>query len=232
MQAVRGHRDDESSGPFRAGQSATVRSASSATNHGDSGATVPRDRGIFPESLHTRVTGLDVGTVVHLPPEPVYDFLVDFPQYGDYSEYLESVERRGDGSTGTAYDITVAWWRLRHTVRSEVTAVHPPERIEWRVTDPVDAHGAWVLDPVPDRAPASAEMATAVTLEIRYEPASVGTGALDLPPFVSADLVLDRVRPTLQREAEAVVERVVEDLEGAPRPVDLEVGRAAAGEAD
>ncbi|MEF8775938.1 MAG: SRPBCC family protein [Haloarculaceae archaeon] len=168
---------------------------------------------------------IDVGTLVHLPPEPVYEFLVDFPQYGDYSEYLEEVDRQGDGLAGTNYDITVSWWRLRQTVRSEVTWMNQPEQIGWEVTDPVDAHGAWRLDPAPDRAPPAAETATAVTLEVRYDPESVGEVALDLPPFVSVESVLNRVRPILEREAEAVVERVVEDLEGSPRPVDLEIRR-------
>lgn len=169
--------------------------------------------------------GLDVSTVVHCPPEPVYEFLVDFPRYGDYSAYLEEITREGDGGPGTAYDITVSWWQLRHTVRSEVTAVEPPERIEWRVTDLVDARGAWDLTPVPDRAPPGAECATAVTLSVRYDPDSVGTESLDLPGFLPLEAVVDRVGPAVAAEAEATVERVVADLEGAPRDVALEVRR-------
>lgn len=187
------------------------------------------DRPFFPGPVHEHVTGIDVGTLVHLPPEPVYEFLVDCPRYGDYSEYLEEIDQQGDGLAGTKYDITVSWWLLRQTVRSEVTRLDPPERIEWQVTDPVDAHGAWRLDPAPDRAPPGVETATDVTFEVRYDPDSVGEGALDLPPFVSVEAVLERVRPILQREAETVVERVVEDLEGSHRPVDLEVERPTAG---
>lgn len=190
------------------------------------------NRPFLPEALLQDVTGFDVGTLVHLPPEPVYEFLVDFPRYGDYSEYLERVDRDGDGSAGTAYDITVSWWLLRQTVRSEVTDLDPPMRIGWQVTDPVVANGAWRLDPAPDCAPVGAETATAVTLEVRYEPDSIGDEALDLPGFVSTEAVLGRVRPTLEREAEAVVERVVEDLEGSPRSVDLEVVHTSSGDSE
>jgi hypothetical protein len=173
------------------------------------------------------VKGLDVSTVVHLPPEPVYEFLVDFPRYGDYSEYLEEIRREGNGGPGTAYDITVTWWQLRGTVRSEVTAVDPPERIDWQVTDLVDAHGAWELTAVPDRAPPAADGATVVTLAVRYDPDSVGTGGLDLPGFLPLDAVVGRVGPAVTAEAEATVERVVADLEGAPRDVELVVSRPA-----
>lgn len=55
---------------------------------------------------------LAVSTVVHRPPEDVYDFLLEFSRYPRYSRYLKSVERhdvrspdttpRGDG--GTPFD--------------------------------------------------------------------------------------------------------------------------------
>jgi len=60
------------------------------------------------------VDTVDVSTVVYLPPAEIYDFLVDFPRYADYSRHLEEVHRHnGDGSPGTRYDITFAWWKLR-----------------------------------------------------------------------------------------------------------------------
>ena len=166
---------------------------------------------------------LDVRTLVHLPPEPVYEFLLDFPGYGDYSEYLTEIDQVGNGGAGTVYEFTVSWWLLTHTVRSEVTGLAPPERIEWAVADVVDAHGAWHLEPATAHAPSDVEAATEVTLAVRYDPASVSEGTLDLPVPVSLDGLIERVRPTLEAEAEAVVERVVADLEGAARDVDLEV---------
>ena len=44
------------------------------------------------------VDRVEVSTVVHLPPEEVYEFIVDFPGYANYSEYLERVRSDGDGS--------------------------------------------------------------------------------------------------------------------------------------
>ena len=169
------------------------------------------------------VNGVDVSTVVYLPPEPIYEFLADFPRYGAYSDHLERVERVGEGPEGPRYAITASWWVLSHTVRSEVTAMAPPVRIEWRLLDALAAHGAWDLQHAPAAAPSGPDTATRVTLEIRYDPASVSGEAVNLPAFVSLDGIVDRVAPVVQREAEAAVERVVADLEGAPRAVSLEV---------
>ena len=164
---------------------------------------------------------VEVSTLVYLPPEEVYDFLIDFPRYADYSEYLRDVRRYGDGSPGTEYDLSFAWWKLTYTGRSKVTGVTPPRRIDWRVVKDIDAEGAWLIDPVPEEAPPGKEHATRVTFYVEFRPSSVNSSAIDLPAFVSLDWVIDKVEPKIKREAEQVVRRIVADLEGEDRPVEV-----------
>lgn len=169
---------------------------------------------------------LAVSTVVYRPPEPVFDFVVDFPRYARYSEHLREVTRDGDGGAGTHYDLTFAWWKLTFTVRSEVTSVDRPTRVEWRTTRHLDAAGRWrveALDDLPADAPADAEAASRVWFEARFDLGSVSDGAVDLPRFVPLDRVVGTVRSLAVAEAERVVERVVTDLEGRRRDVVLTV---------
>lgn len=160
-----------------------------------------------------------VRTAIEVPPGEAFAFLRDFPGYADYSEHLRRVERRGDSGAGTVYEVEAVWWKLAYTARTEVTAIEEPSRIEWRVLDPLDAAGAWEIDPF-ER---GGEPASRVTLRIRYDASSADAGVVGLPRFVSVGWVVDRVRPIVTREAEATVERIVADLEGEPRPVDLEI---------
>jgi ribosome-associated toxin RatA of RatAB toxin-antitoxin module len=174
------------------------------------------------------VDRIHVSTVVCLPPAEVYDFLVDFPRYANYSKYLTEVTADGDGSPGTRYRLDFAWWKLSYTVHTEVTAVEAPTRIDWRVAKDLDARGDWRVEPlesVPPGLPADvdAEAACRVHLEVEFDPDSVGAGILDLPRFVSLDWVVRKVKPILVEEAERVVERVVADIEGRRREIDLVV---------
>ena len=163
-----------------------------------------------------------VSTEVHVSPEEMYDFLVDFPRYANYSKHLRSVEQRGDGSPGTEYDLHFAWWKLTYTARSKVTAAEPPTRLEWRVIKDLAARGEWSVAPVDDP-PEGVEDASRVELVVRFDPNSADAGTIDLPRFVSLSWVVERVRPKIQAEAERVVERIVADLEGEPRDVDLTI---------
>ncbi|MFC6826140.1 type II toxin-antitoxin system RatA family toxin [Halopelagius fulvigenes] len=169
-----------------------------------------------------------VSTVVYVPPEEAYEFVVDFPRYANYSEHLERVEtRRGDGSAGTRYALTFSWWKLDYTVVSEVTELDPPERVEWRIVKNFRARGRWRVEPLdelPADAPAYAETACRVYFEVSYDPRSA-EGNVDLPRFVSLGWVIDKVSPKIESEAEEILERVVEDLEGRRRPVQLTVER-------
>ncbi|MFB6092265.1 MAG: type II toxin-antitoxin system RatA family toxin [Haloquadratum sp.] len=172
---------------------------------------------------------LVVSTVVYRPAAEVYDLLVDLPRYAAYSEHLREVVRRdGDGGAGTRYALRFAWWKLTYTVESEVTAVEPPERIEWRIATGLDASGRWrieTLDEPPPQAPDEVETASRVSFEVAYDPDSANEGGVDLPAFVSLGWVIDRVKPVVEREATRIVERAVADLEGSARDVDLTVER-------
>lgn len=168
------------------------------------------------------VDDVEVSTVVYLPPEEIYEFLVDFPRYANYSKYLTSVRQYGDGSPGTRYDLRFAWWKLSYTARSEVTGVDPPERIDWKVIKDLDAHGYWSVEER-ETAPEGYENACRVRFRVRFDPYSANKSALDLPKLVSLGWVVKKAKPLVVEEAERVVERVVADLEGESRPVELTV---------
>jgi len=178
------------------------------------------------------VDRIHVSTVVCLPAEEVFDFLVDFPRYAKYSEYLTDVRADGDGSPGTRYRLRFAWWKLSYTAHTEVTEADPPTRLDWRVIEDLDARGRWRVDPldtVPAAVPAASGPACRVHLEVEFDPHSVGGGILDLPRFVSFDWVVEKVKPILVEEAEQVVERIVADVEGRRREVDLVVHETPGG---
>jgi len=164
------------------------------------------------------VDSVEVTTEVYLPPEEVYDFLLEFTQYAKYSEYLTGVRQFGDGSPGTEYELEFAWWKLTYTARSEVTDVEPPNRIDWRVIKDIDAVGHWAVEEVAEDPPE-----TEVRFHVRYRPDSADNTMVDLPRFVSLDWVVEKVKPKVQNEAERVVRRIVADLEGQPRDVSLEI---------
>ncbi|MCY4731525.1 SRPBCC family protein [Natronomonas gomsonensis] len=160
---------------------------------------------------------VEVTTVVYLPPEEVYEFLLGFQSYAEYSEHLTGVRQFGDGEPGTEYELDFSWWKLTYTARSRVTDVDPPNRIDWHIIKDIDAVGQWLVEPH-----ASGE-GTEVTMRIRYAPDSANGNALNLPRFVSLDWVVDKITPKVKSEAERVVRRIVADLEGDHRNVELEI---------
>lgn len=166
---------------------------------------------------------VELSTVVYVPPEEAYEFLVDFPGYADYSKHLAGVTRQGESGPGTEYDIHLRWWKLNYTVRSEVTELDPPERIDWKIVKDFNAHGHWRVEHVPEEAPEGYETASRVWLSIQFDADSADPSMLDLPMFVSLGWVVDKVKPLVLDEAERVVERVVHDLEGRKRDVDLKI---------
>ncbi|MFB6179370.1 MAG: SRPBCC family protein [Halorientalis sp.] len=166
---------------------------------------------------------VEVSTVVYLPPEEIYEFLLDFPGYADYSKYLQQVSVDGDGTPGTNYYMQFAWWKLSYTAHSEVTDVTPPHKIDWRITKDIDAAGHWGIEPVPDEAPPEKATACRARLAVQFHPDSADANTLKLPRFVSLDWVIEKVKPKIREEAERVVERIVADLEGSHRPVELTI---------
>jgi len=172
------------------------------------------------------VDTLEVSTVVYCSKAEVYEFLLDFPRYTRLSKHLRKVSQDGDGSPGTEYDLTFAWWKLSYTAHSRVTDVDPPDRIDWELTEDLDAHGSWLLKDEPDDDgldDSDHEVATRVRLLVEFDPHSAKSGAIDLPRFVSLSWVIEKVRPLIQGEAERVVRRLVTDLEGESRSVELEI---------
>ena len=168
-----------------------------------------------------------MSAVVYTDPQSVFDFLVDFERYGDYTDYVRRVTASGDGGPGTRYAIEFGWWKLTYTARSRVVAVDPPIEIQWEITKDLDASGRWVVEavPLPDDAPDWAAEATEVTVDVEYDAGSVGPSALDLPRLVSLDWVLDKVKPRIAEAATQVLRRIVADLEGQPRDPELIVHR-------
>lgn len=168
---------------------------------------------------------LTVETVVYRPVEVVYEFLLDFPRYGRYSAYLDTVETLDPGADEQArYALRFSWWKLSYTARSAVTETVTNERISWRLLNQFDASGRWLVEEheeLPADAPAWVETATDVRFEVEWDPHSVDSGTLDLPQLVSLDWVIDKAKPVVEQEAERVVERAVEDLEGEKRTVEL-----------
>ncbi|UPM43753.1 type II toxin-antitoxin system RatA family toxin [Halocatena salina] len=169
---------------------------------------------------------VEASTVVYLPPEEVYEFLVDFPRYANYSEHITEVRQYGEGKTGTKYDLVFAWWKLSYTARSEVTALDPPTRIDWELIKDVDAHGHWTVEHTPEKAPDDEPDASEVRLRVEFNPDSANKDAIDLPALVSLDWVIKKVTPKIEAEARNIVRRIVADLEGEERPVDVAIHTA------
>lgn len=197
----------------------------------------PRRNTYAPVPATTAVEELEVSTVVHVPPEETFEFLLDFPGYAEYSKYLRSVHQYGDGDQGTRYALRFSWWKLAYTARSEVTAIENPSRIEWRLVDDVDARGRWLVRAAEDGAAADddaaddgVEDATRVYFQVEVDVDSASPGTFDLPRFVSLDWVVEKVKPRVLAEAERVVARAVADLEDEPREVDLTVRRELVAE--
>ncbi len=168
-----------------------------------------------------------VRTVAYASAEEIYDFLIDFPRYARYSKYLTDVRRlRGNTGVGTRYALRFAWWKLTYTAHSEVVDVDPPQAINWRVIKDINANGAWRIEPretLPADAPDDATAACDVSLQVDFDPDSADSSVLNLPRLVSFGWVLKKVIPLIREEAERVVRRAVNDLEGRDRPVEFTV---------
>lgn len=164
---------------------------------------------------------IEARTVIHAPPAELFEFLLDFPGYAQYSEYIDRVTQDGDGTPGTRYALVFSWWKLTYTARSEVTGTDPPERINWRILKDIDAEGYWQVTPADP--PAGAEDASEIVLHIEFDPDSASAGAVDLPRLVSFDWVIEKIKPLVRKEATRIVQRVIEDFEGERRDADVEI---------
>lgn len=170
-----------------------------------------------------RVETVEASTLIYLSPEEVYESLVDFQQFDKYSKYVTDISRQGDGTPGTEYDITFSWWKITHTARSEVTDVDPPNRIDWELAKSLDAHGYWEVEHVPEEAPDGRPDASRVWFHVDFDPNSADEDSLNIPGFVPLDRIIDRVKPKIETVARRVIQRMVTDLEGEERSVELNV---------
>ena len=159
-------------------------------------------------------------TTVFVPAEEVFEFLSDFPGYARYSSYLESVAQLGDGGEGTSYRLTLSWWKLTYPITTVVTELDPPHSIHWKTTSAIDAAGSWQVEPIYAEGEAPE---TQVTLTINYNTATSSVQGIDLPRFISTQWVINRVKPLVEPEAKRIVKRIVTDLEGEERPIDLTI---------
>ncbi|ELY71080.1 SRPBCC family protein [Natrinema versiforme] len=164
-----------------------------------------------------------LSTLAYRSPEEVFPYVRSFTDYPRYTDHLKSVRVTGDGDVGSVYDLELAWWKLSYTANSKVTAISPPESLTWELVNDLDARGEWRVESEPESAPADAETASRIYFEARYDPYSADENAISLPRFVSLDWVVRKVEPKLLGEAQTVVERLVADIEGQPRDVELTV---------
>lgn len=160
---------------------------------------------------------IEVSTTVERSPEAVFSFLRDFTGYADYSKHLRDVAVDGDGGVGTFYRLRFGWWRLTYDAVTRVTGVDEPSVLEWEVVRDLEANGRWQVDPLDGRD------RSGVRFVVTYDPASVSAGMLDVPRLVSLDWVVSKAVGLIEAEGRRVVERVVADLEGERRSVDLTV---------
>lgn len=165
------------------------------------------------------VDSLTASTVVYRPAEPIYEFLVDFPRYAEYSEYLRSVRSSGEQGAGAAYELRFGWRMVEYSVRSRVTDVDPPRRINFEITSGIRADGEWQIEPLA----AADEPKCKVTFTVRYETESIMPEQIDAPSLISLDWLIERVRPLIEAEAREITSRVVADLEDEQRDVELRV---------
>ena len=100
-----------------------------------------------------------------------------------------------------------------------------PTRIDWKLVKDIDARGHWRVEEVPDEAPEGVETASRVWLRVDFDPESARGDAINLPTFVSFGWVIQKIKPKVVREAERVIRRIVADLEGESREVELQIHR-------
>ncbi|ELY44401.1 SRPBCC family protein [Natronorubrum sulfidifaciens] len=164
-----------------------------------------------------------LSTLAYRSPEEVFPYVQSFTDYPRYTDHLKEVRVHGDGGVGSVYDLRLTWWKLSYTARSKVRSIDAPNALEWELINNLHANGEWRVEPEPESAPEGVETASRIYFEASYDPYSADKNVLSLPRFVSLDWVVRKVKPKLLAEAETVVERLVADIEGQQRNVELTV---------
>lgn len=161
---------------------------------------------------------VDVCRTVDRPPQPVFDYLLDFQRYGEYPRSVAAVSRvtggEGVDPTQTRYEVRAGWRGIQGTVTTVVTDVDPPERIAWRLADTTAVNGAWTVADAPPAA--SADPGCRIELSIRFDAAALDGVVDTLPRILPMDVIVRRLASAVETEAEAVLDRIVADLEDEP----------------
>lgn len=149
----------------------------------------------------------------YAPVDDIYDFFMDFQNYGKYSEYVENVRVVEDGDH-PEWAMDFRWWIIRYTARSKLVDYVENEYIEWEVTKDVDIHGRWEFEE-------TEEGGTRVRLELLYDP----EGATRVNPlsFFPTARLIQIARPVVDRHVSKVLRRVAEEVEGEEREVDYTI---------
>jgi hypothetical protein len=168
------------------------------------------------------VETVEASTLVYLSPEEIYDYLSDLRQFEDSSKYVTDINREGDDPL-SLYEITVSWWKIGYTARVEITDVDPPNRIDWKLVKSVDAHGYFEIEHVPEEAPEGRPDACRVVVHGEFDPDTVTAEALDLPKLIPVSRIIDKVAPKAEPAARIIGGRIVSDMEGEKRSIELTV---------
>lgn len=157
----------------------------------------------------------------YAPVEDVYNFFMDFENYGKYSKYVEDVHVVEDGDH-PEWEIDFRWWIVRYAARSKLVDYEENEYIEWQVTKDVDVHGMWRFE--------ETEKGTHVELELLYDP----KGASKANPlnFFPTRRLIQMARPVVDRHVSRVLRRVAAEVEGEPRDIDYTIRPADPSEND
>ncbi|MDZ7850881.1 MAG: SRPBCC family protein [Halodesulfurarchaeum sp.] len=150
---------------------------------------------------------IEVSRQVNRSPAVVFAAVRDFSTYPAYSDYLKDVTPDGDGAPGTEYDLAVHVLGLSFDVRTRLDQLEPPRRIEWSVLGDVEAVGRWLVTPVGD------ETASKIDLVLEYDPNSIDSSVVSLPLGMTFSWLTDRAEALAEREAGAVLDRLVADIE-------------------
>ena len=165
---------------------------------------------------------VEASTLVYLSPEEIYEYLVDLRQFEDYSKYITDISREGDEPL-SEYEITVSWWKIGYTARVEITDVEPPNRIDWKLVKSIDANGYIEIEHVPEEAPEGRPDACRVVFHGEFDPDTVTAESLDLPRVVPVSMLVNKVAPKAEPGARVIIGRIVSNMEGEKRSIDLTV---------
>ncbi|MDY7081515.1 MAG: SRPBCC family protein [Halobacteria archaeon] len=151
----------------------------------------------------------------YAPASDVYDFFMDFENYGDYSEYVDDVRLVRDGDH-PIWEIDFHWWILKYTAKSCLVDYEEDEYIEWKVIKDVNVRGVWEFEETDDD-----DEKTNISLRIWYDPSDASKA--NPLRYMPTDELISLIKPVFSRHVDKVLRRVAAEIEGEPRDVDYTV---------